>query len=55
MIDSWWLRLCAARGTPITIRFAVEVDADKPLGINISNWPEDYDARGAQPVEVEVR
>jgi len=54
-IDSWLLRLRAARGLPFTIRFAVTVDADWPYGINISNWPEGYDSHDAQPVEVELR
>jgi mannan endo-1,4-beta-mannosidase len=54
-VDSWAVRLRAARGQPLAIRFAVQVDADKPFGVNISNWPEGYDARGAKPVEVEVR
>jgi mannan endo-1,4-beta-mannosidase len=54
-VDSWAARLRAARGQPLSVRFAVQVDADKPFGVNISNWPEGYDARGAKPVEVEVR
>ncbi|HEY0004360.1 MAG TPA: hypothetical protein VGB17_06080, partial [Pyrinomonadaceae bacterium] len=54
-VDSLRVRLNARRGQPLSIRFAVKVDADQPFGINISNWPEGYDARGAKPVEVEVR
>ena len=54
-IDAWAVRLRAARGLPLAIRFAVKLDADNPFGVNISNWPEGYDARGAKPVEVEVR
>lgn len=54
-IDSWSLRLRAARGLPLTIRFAVTVESDWLYGINISNWPEGYDAHDAKPVEVEVR
>jgi hypothetical protein len=54
-IDSWALRLRAVRGLPLTIRFAVTVDSDWLYGINISNWPEGYDAHDAKPVEVEVR
>jgi mannan endo-1,4-beta-mannosidase len=54
-IDSWSLRLRAARGLPITIRFAVTADSDWLYGINISNWPEGYDAHDAKPVEVELR
>jgi mannan endo-1,4-beta-mannosidase len=54
-IDSWALRLRAARGLPLTIRFVVTVDSDWLYGVNISNWPEGYDAHDAKPVEVEVR
>lgn len=53
--DSWALRLRALRGLPLMIRFAVTVDSDWLYGINISNWPEGYDAHDASPVEVEVR
>lgn len=55
LIDSWRVRLAAMRGLQLRLRFAVEADADQPFGINISNWPEGYDAKGAKPVEVEVR
>jgi hypothetical protein len=55
LIDSWRVRLAAVRGLPLHIRFAVEVDADQTFGINISNWPEGYDAKGAKPVEVEIK
>lgn len=54
-VDSFWVRLRAMRGLPITIRFAVKADADWPYGVNISNWPEGYEANDAKPVEVEVR
>jgi hypothetical protein len=54
-IDSWALRLRAARGLPLTIRFAVTPESDWLYGINISNWPEGYDAHEAKPVEVELR
>jgi len=54
-IDSWGPRLRAARGLSFTIRFEVRPDSDWLYGINISNWPEGYDARDATPVEVEVR
>jgi mannan endo-1,4-beta-mannosidase len=54
-IDSWSIRLRAARGLPISIRFAVTVDSDWLYGVNISNWPEGYDSHDAKPVEVEVR
>jgi hypothetical protein len=54
-VDSWLLRLSALRGQALTIRFAVTPNASHPFGLNISNWPEGYDARGAKPIEVEVR
>jgi mannan endo-1,4-beta-mannosidase len=54
-IDTWSIRLRAARGLPITIRFAVTIDSDWLYGVNISNWPEGYDSHDAKPVEVEVR
>jgi mannan endo-1,4-beta-mannosidase len=54
-VDSWAARLRAARGQTLSIRFTVTADADNPFGLNISNWPEGYDAHDARPVEVEVR
>lgn len=54
-VKSFWLRLRAMRGLPLTIRFAVTPEADWPYGLNISNWPAGYDANDAKPVEVEVR
>lgn len=54
-IDSLRVSLGAMRGQPLSIRFAVEADADQPFGINLSNWPEGYDAKNAKPVEVELR
>ncbi|MCU1268691.1 MAG: Cellulase (Glycosyl hydrolase family 5) [Acidobacteria bacterium] len=54
-IDSWSIRLRAARGLPITIGFAVTADSDWLYGVNISNWPEGYDSHDATPVEVELR
>ena len=54
-VSSFWVRLRAMRGLPLTIRLAVTPDADWPYGLNISNWPEGYDAHDAKPVEVEVR
>lgn len=54
-IDSWLVRLRAARGLPFTVRFAVTIDSDWLYGVNISNWPEGYDPHDAKPVEVEVR
>jgi mannan endo-1,4-beta-mannosidase len=48
-------RISATRGKPLTIRFVVEVNADRPFGINLSNFPAGFDARGMRPVEVELR
>lgn len=50
-----FLRLRAMRGLPLTIRFEVTPQSDWLYGINISNWPEGYDAKDARPVEVELR
>ena len=49
------LRLRAMRGLPLTIRFAVRPESDWLYGVNISNWPEEYDSKDARPVEVELR
>jgi mannan endo-1,4-beta-mannosidase len=54
-VDSFWVRLQAMRGLPLTIRFAVTPYADWPYGLNISNWPAGYDSHDAKPVEVEVK
>jgi len=54
-VDSFWIRLRAMRGLPLTIRFAVTPEADWPYGVNISNWPAGYEAHDAKPVEVELR
>jgi mannan endo-1,4-beta-mannosidase len=48
-------RLMASRGRALSIRFVVEVNADQPFGINISNFPAGFDAREMKPVEVELR
>jgi mannan endo-1,4-beta-mannosidase len=53
-VDSWSPRLRAARGYPLTIRFAVTPESDWLYGINISNWPEGYDSHNAAPVEVTI-
>jgi mannan endo-1,4-beta-mannosidase len=55
MVDEFTIRLRAARGLPLSLRFAVTVDSDWLYGINIANWPEGYDAHDATPIEVEVR
>lgn len=54
-IDSFRARWRAARGQPLTIRFAVLPDSDWIYGINISNWPAVYQAHDAAPVEVELK
>jgi hypothetical protein len=54
-VDAMRVRFGAMRGQPLSIRFAVEAQADQPFGINISNWPEGYDAKEAKPVEVEIK
>jgi mannan endo-1,4-beta-mannosidase len=54
-IDSWSLRLAAARGLPLRIRFAVTPESDWLYGINISNWPEGYVSHDATPVEVQIK
>jgi predicted transcriptional regulator len=54
-VSSLISRLDAVRGRQLSIRFEVRVDADEPFGINISNFPEGYDAGQTKPVEVELR
>lgn len=54
-VDSLMPRAEAARGRPLSIRFVVELDADKPFGVNISNFPTGDHNRDAKPIEVEVR
>jgi len=53
--DSLFPRAQAALGEALSIRFAVEVNADQPFGLNISGYSEDSDNRGVAPVEVDVR
>jgi len=48
-------RTQATLGRPLSIRFAVEVNADQPFGLNISGYPEEYDARGVAPIEMEIK
>jgi mannan endo-1,4-beta-mannosidase len=60
LIQEWQVtsisaRLRVARGKPFTVRFAVVPDSDWIYGINISNWPEGYQAHDAAPVEVEIK
>jgi mannan endo-1,4-beta-mannosidase len=54
-VRAWRPRYHAWRGHALTVRFEVEVDADRPFGINISNFPEWFKAGDTKPVEVEVR
>jgi hypothetical protein len=54
-IDSFGVRLKAARGLPLSIRFVVRPDADMPYGLNISNYPEGYSEKEVRPIQVEVR
>ena len=54
-IDSWSPRLRAARGYPLSIRFAVTPVSDWLYGVNISNWPEGYVSHDASPVEVMLK
>jgi mannan endo-1,4-beta-mannosidase len=48
-------RYHAWRGHALTLRFAVELNADRPFGLNISNFPEWFHAGETKPIEVEVR
>ncbi|GAC1446845.1 MAG: hypothetical protein NVSMB56_09430 [Pyrinomonadaceae bacterium] len=54
-INSLIPRLAAARGNALTLRFSVTPDADLPFGINISGYPEGYDAHNAAPIEILVK
>ena len=54
-VDGLLVRLGAMRGLPIKLRFEVEPESDWVYGLNISNWPEGYDAKDATPIEVEIR
>jgi len=54
-VDSLLPRAQAALGKPLSIRFSVEVNADKPFGLNISGYSEDSGTRGVAPVEVEIK
>jgi mannan endo-1,4-beta-mannosidase len=54
-VDSYRVRLQAARGLQLSIRFAVTTDADMPYGVNISNYPAGYSDREVRPVEIQIR
>jgi mannan endo-1,4-beta-mannosidase len=55
LVKAWLPRLRAMRGQPFTIRFAVTAESDLLYGVNISNWPQGYEAHDAKPIEVEIR
>jgi mannan endo-1,4-beta-mannosidase len=55
VITSLGVRLQAARGLPLSIRFVVKPDADMPYGLNISNYPEGFSDKEVRPIQVEVR
>jgi hypothetical protein len=54
-VNSLAARAAAARGRQLSVRFVVELDADLPFGINLSNFTTGDHNRDAKPVEVEVR
>ena len=54
-INGLFIRLRAMRGLPLAIRFEVTPESGWLYGVNISGWPEGYEAHDAKPVEVEVR
>ncbi len=55
VVDSLRVRMLAGRGLPLSIRFAVPVDADKPFGLNISNYAESHNRPNQKPIEIEVK
>ncbi|HEX8847268.1 MAG TPA: cellulase family glycosylhydrolase [Pyrinomonadaceae bacterium] len=55
VVDSLAVRTQASQGLPLSIRFEVKVDADQPLGLNISGFPEGHDPPDARPIEVQLR
>lgn len=55
VLDSMRVRMLVGRGLPLSIRFAVLVDADQPFGLNISNYAESHNRPNEKPIEVEVR
>jgi mannan endo-1,4-beta-mannosidase len=54
IVDSLRVRMLAGRGLPLSIRFAVLVDADKPFGLNISNYAESHNKPNEKPIQVQV-
>jgi mannan endo-1,4-beta-mannosidase len=55
VVDSLRVRMLTGRGLPLSIRFAVLVNADKPFGLNISNYAEGHNRPNEKPILVEVR
>jgi mannan endo-1,4-beta-mannosidase len=53
-VDDYTVRMYASRGLPLSIRFAVKVDADQPFGLNISNFSEGHTPPDERPLEVRV-
>jgi hypothetical protein len=54
VVDSYRVRFLAGRGDRLSIRFAVQVDADAPYGLNISNYAESHNRPNQKPVEVVI-
>ena len=54
-VDASAVLMRAASGLPLTIRFAVKVDADQPFGLNILNFSEGHEPPDAWPIEIQVR
>jgi hypothetical protein len=55
VVDSLRVRMLAGRGLPLSIRFAVMVDADAPFGLNISNYAESHNRPNQKPIEVVIK
>ena len=54
-IESWRIRVQAARGKPLQLEFAVRANSDLPFGLNISNYPEGYSKDEVRPIQVELQ
>ncbi len=54
-VNSLLPRYHAMRGHALTIRLAVELNAEQPFGLNISNFPAWFPAGETKPIEVEER
>ncbi|HKR02096.1 MAG TPA: cellulase family glycosylhydrolase [Pyrinomonadaceae bacterium] len=55
VVNSMRVRMLAGRGVPLKVRFAIQVDADKPYGMNISNYAEGHNRPNQKPIEIEIR